>query len=643
MSSPLPYVNLKVSNYGQIVYRGEKNPAFAEAEGSNIMQNSTSTPPGSSKMTSIEVPGYGTLKVLDMSKTGRVIFPHPLYDKHDVICCDTSSATLWMKEHLEEHNRTTASKVQESVGHVQEGNDELQEGRSSTLTSNDGLSVRQKLEGKNASAEMYLGGKKGEAFTVNVSNPLTETVSKIIRMESNPNISASQNLDGDFKPGPSSKFISKSFANPLPGEPSRKAYALIRTENFNRREHKDQLKLFNQLHALIRGTEPRKSTSCVQILTRTKEVVEKLTADQVDLEQTKKALLRKRVTLFETFVQTLNGFPISVKKRALLDTKEMLKKIKEHRGKAVGTDMLPPPSPLPSLSSIKIEGVRSMKDIGRNQEEQKVQGHSDGQDNGEFSVRGNYSTDGTGSKHAPSNRLPAPSPSKVFGAGAPVVGIPAGLSNVSPLKTMSSPTGQKQYNITTPESLVTFVTSSNEHSGNLASPSFVAATASSVTPYSDVTGLQTVKKDGKLVRPMNAYMLWSKQYRRELISKGLDGATVSKLLAEEWHKLEEAEKKKFYNQAEYLRKLHQEQHPDYKYSPKARKPRISPRSSRDDKHIPITITATAGAIDMEGTQSSAHSAMGQVRSNAPKYFQYLYHITINERRSISLFLNYNMY
>ena len=61
------------------------------------------------------------------------------------------------------------------------------------------------------------------------------------------------------------------------------------------------------------------------------EKIEELNSEQVDLEQTKKAMLRKRVTLFETFVQTLNGYPTSVKKRALLDTKEMLKKIKEQK------------------------------------------------------------------------------------------------------------------------------------------------------------------------------------------------------------------------------------------------------------------------------------------------------------------------
>ena len=40
------------------------------------------------------------------------------------------------------------------------------------------------------------------------------------------------------------------------------------------------------------------------------------------------------------------------------------------------------------------------------------------------------------------------------------------------------------------------------------------------TPYSDLTGLQTIKKDGKVMRPMNAFMLWAKGYRRELIAKG---------------------------------------------------------------------------------------------------------------------------
>lgn len=40
-------------------------------------------------------------------------------------------------------------------------------------------------------------------------------------------------------------------------------------------------------------------------------------------------------------------------------------------------------------------------------------------------------------------------------------------------------------------------------------------------------------------------MLWTKNYRRELISKGIDGASVSKILADEWKKLTEDEKSKY--------------------------------------------------------------------------------------------------
>ena len=44
--------------------------------------------------------------------------------------------------------------------------------------------------------------------------------------------------------------------------------------------------------------------------------------------------------------------------------------------------------------------------------------------------------------------------------------------------------------------------------------------SSAMTPYSDMTGLQTVRKDGKVLRPMNAFMLWSKGHRKELIASG---------------------------------------------------------------------------------------------------------------------------
>eukprot|EP00094_Tigriopus_californicus_P002821 TCALIF_02720-PA protein Name:"Similar to sox17a-b Transcription factor Sox-17-alpha-B (Xenopus laevis)" AED:0.27 eAED:0.29 QI:0/0.5/0.4/0.8/0.5/0.8/5/0/1615 len=83
------------------------------------------------------------------------------------------------------------------------------------------------------------------------------------------------------------------------------------------------------------------------------------------------------------------------------------------------------------------------------------------------------------------------------------------------------------------------------------------------TPYSDVTGLQTLKK-GKISRPMNAFMLWAKDHRKNLIANGYDGATVSKLLADEWKSLSAEQKSEYYKESEHLKSLHQLQHPNYK-------------------------------------------------------------------------------
>ena len=85
--------------------------------------------------------------------------------------------------------------------------------------------------------------------------------------------------------------------------------------------------------------------------------------------------------------------------------------------------------------------------------------------------------------------------------------------------------------------------------------------SSGVTPYSDITGLQTVRKDGKVLRPMNAFMIWAKNQRKDLIAKGMDGASVSKLLAEKWKSLPVEEQHEYFNEAERLKNLHQARHP----------------------------------------------------------------------------------
>merc|ERR1719414_1454773 len=106
-----------------------------------------------------------------------------------------------------------------------------------------------------------------------------------------------------------------------------------------------------------------------------------------------------------------------------------------------------------------------------------------------------------------------------------------------------------------------------------------------------------MKKDGKVLRPMNAFMLWSKEHRKRLIASGYDGATVSKMLSPQWKKLSDQHKQAYYVEAERLKSLHQMQHPDYKYSPRSRK-----TASKQQKAVNASIAAAAIAAQQRQEQ-----------------------------------------
>ena len=86
---------------------------------------------------------------------------------------------------------------------------------------------------------------------------------------------------------------------------------------------------------------------------------------------------------------------------------------------------------------------------------------------------------------------------------------------------------------------------------------------------------------------MNAFMLWAKEKRVEMMKQGLQVAEVSqviikfsrkyphlnsKALSEQWKRLSDEEKGHYYREQDQLKELHKLQHPDYKYSPKMVRP-----------------------------------------------------------------------
>jgi len=98
------------------------------------------------------------------------------------------------------------------------------------------------------------------------------------------------------------------------------------------------------------------------------------------------------------------------------------------------------------------------------------------------------------------------------------------------------------------------------------------------TPYTDITGIKTVRADGSILRPMNAFMLWAKERRATMIAKGLSVSQVSQALSDQWRSLSEADRAQFYKEAEHLKNLHRLQHPDYKFSPRTVRNTTTPHS-----------------------------------------------------------------
>ncbi|XP_056415335.1 transcription factor Sox-3-B-like [Hyla sarda] len=95
----------------------------------------------------------------------------------------------------------------------------------------------------------------------------------------------------------------------------------------------------------------------------------------------------------------------------------------------------------------------------------------------------------------------------------------------------------------------------------------------------------------RVKRPMNAFMVWSREKRKKMLADHpkIHNSEISKRLGVEWKLLGDAEKKPFIDESKRLRAQHMSEHPDYKYKPRRRQKTLQ---KKDHYSLPGNLMAS---------------------------------------------------
>jgi hypothetical protein len=124
------------------------------------------------------------------------------------------------------------------------------------------------------------------------------------------------------------------------------------------------------------------------------------------------------------------------------------------------------------------------------------------------------------------------------------------------------------------------------------------------------------KKNGKISRPMNSFMLYRSAYAER--TKRLVGANnhqiVSKVAGMGWKHEPEEIRRKYQDLAKLERDNHAATHPEYKFSPKKDGSINNRRDGSSPSYLPAHLVDEGGPSDMESDYGSTMSSMGRPQS-----------------------------
>lgn len=157
----------------------------------------------------------------------------------------------------------------------------------------------------------------------------------------------------------------------------------------------------------------------------------------------------------------------------------------------------------------------------------------------------------------------------VFVASEPV---PSKSGNINPSKNKSNGSAQRsvlfQGGAEQEEAEDSITIAANTAANKKGRSQSLSALQAGKEPNSPIT-----KKDPRIRRPMNAFMIFSKRHRAMVHQQhpNQDNRTVSKILGEWWYALKSDEKTKYHELASEVKEAHFKAHPEWKWCSKDRR------------------------------------------------------------------------